>query len=203
MFESWDRLLLGLITGIVFGFLLQKGRVAKFRVILGQFLLKDFTVLKVMGTAIVVGGVGIQLLYEADRVALHVKPLLMGGILFGGVFFGAGMALLGYCPGTGVAACGEGRRDAMVGVVGMLCGSAAYVLAYPWLQSFMKIGGDRGELRISGMTDSSPWLWYGILVAIGILLAIIAYANRQWGGSRKTKRQKDSDLSPDLKHAHG
>ena len=59
MFDPPLKLLLGLITGILFGFLLQKGRVAKFPVIVGQFLLRDFTVLKVMLSAVVVGAVGV------------------------------------------------------------------------------------------------------------------------------------------------
>ena len=40
MFEPLPRLLLGLFTGFLFGVLLQKGRVAKYRVIVGQFLLR-------------------------------------------------------------------------------------------------------------------------------------------------------------------
>ncbi len=55
MFESPEKLALGLLTGIIFGFLLQRGHVAKYRTILGQLLLRDWTVVKVMGTAIVVG----------------------------------------------------------------------------------------------------------------------------------------------------
>ena len=60
MFESPDQLLLGLLTGIAFGFLLQKGRVAKYQTILAQLLLKDWTVLKIMMTAVVVGSIGVE-----------------------------------------------------------------------------------------------------------------------------------------------
>ena len=52
MFESPEQLVLGLITGVAFGFLLQKGRVAKYQTILGQLLLKDWTVVKIMATAV-------------------------------------------------------------------------------------------------------------------------------------------------------
>lgn len=112
MFDPIWKLVLGLFTGILFGILLQKGGVAKYRVILGQFLLKDWTVVKVMGTAVVVGMIGIYALLPTGMVSLHIKPLQWGGIIFGGLMFGVGMSLLGYCSGTGVAACGEGRRDA-------------------------------------------------------------------------------------------
>ena len=122
MFDSPDKLLLGLATGVVFGFLLQKGRVAKFPVIVGQFLLRDWTVVKIMGTAVVVGAVGVFALVAAGHAGLHVKPLLLGGVLSGGVLSGVGLAVLGYCPGTTVAACGEGRRDAVAGLLGMFAG---------------------------------------------------------------------------------
>ena len=42
------QLFLELIMGIVFGFLLQKGGVTNYDVILGQLLLTDFTVVKIM-----------------------------------------------------------------------------------------------------------------------------------------------------------
>ena len=129
MFDSPMQLMLGLLTGFLFGVLLQKGRVAKFEVIIGQFILRDWTVVKIMGTAVIVGAIGVYALVDMGHASLHIKPLLLAGILAGAVCFGVGMALFGYCPGTSVAACGEGRRDAMMGVVGMLVGAAAYVAA--------------------------------------------------------------------------
>jgi hypothetical protein len=176
MFEPFDRLLLGLISGVVFGFLLQKGRVAKFHVIVGQFLLKDWTVLKVMGTAIVVGSVGVHLLVSLGMANLHVKPLLPGGVLLGAVLFGTGMAILGYCPGTGVAACGEGRRDAMVGLLGMVAGAGAYVLLYRWVLPVIGIWGDRGAVRLSDIAGVPPWGWIAGLAAILLILSAVSHS---------------------------
>lgn len=171
MFEPLPRLLLGLATGFVFGFLLQKGRVAKYRVIVGQFRLEDWTVVKVMGTAVLVGAVGIFALRPTELVALHIKPLLLGGVLVGGALFGIGMGLLGYCPGTSVAACGEGRKDAIAGVLGQLLGAAAFVLAYPWLAPLIKLG-DFGKITLPEVTGLSAWMWIGL---VG-LVAITAWA---------------------------
>ena len=56
-------------------------------------------------------------------------PRTARGRAAGAVCFGVGMAAFGYCPGTSVAGCGEGRRDAMVGVLGMFAGAALYVAA--------------------------------------------------------------------------
>lgn len=173
MFDSPGKLLLGLATGIVFGVLLQKGRVAKFPVIVGQFLLKDWTVVKIMGTAVVVGAVGVFALVAAGQASLHVKPLLLGGVLLGGALFGIGMTVLGYCPGTAVAACGEGSRDAMVGVLGMFAGALVYVAAWPALQPVTHGLGDHGKVTIPELTGTSPWLWVvGLALAgfIGVLL---------------------------------
>lgn len=87
-----------------------------------------------MGTAVVVGSVGVSALVAAGQAHLHIKPLLLG-VLVGGTCFGIGMTVLGYSPGTSVAGCGERRRDAMVGVLGMLTGAFAYVAARSTLDS--------------------------------------------------------------------
>lgn len=179
MFESADKLLLGLLTGVLFGFLLQKGRVAKFRTIVGQFLLKDWTVVKVMATAVVVGAIGVYTLVELGLATLHVKPALLGGVILGGVFFGMGMVVLGYCPGTAVAAVGEGRRDALVGVAGMLAGATLYVVLYPVLKPIMGLG-DLGKVTIPEWTGTSPWLWIvGLAILTGGLFWMLERGRRQ------------------------
>src|SRR5688500_339542 len=74
MFESPDQLLMGLIMGVAFGFLLQKGQVAKYRAIQGQLLLKDWTVVKVMATAVVVGSIGVYTLVALGLARLDIWP---------------------------------------------------------------------------------------------------------------------------------
>ena len=168
MFESPDKLALGLLTGILFGFLLQKGQVAKYHVIVGQFLLKDWTVVKVMGTAVLVGAVGVYALVEMGWATLHIRPFLIGGVLVGAVLFGVGLVVLGYCPGTSVAACGEGRRDAMVGVLGMLAGAGLFVAMYQPLQPVIKGLGDMGQITVPETLAISPWVIVGGLVVVGV-----------------------------------
>lgn len=174
MFDTPERLILGLMTGICFGFLLQKGRVAKFSVIIGQFIFKDWTVVKVMGTAVVVGAVGVYALVSAGQASLHIKPFLLGGVLIGGICFGVGMAIYGYCPGTGVVASGEGKPDAMIGVAGMLCGAFIFVAAYPVLQPVIQGLGDMGKLTLPAVTSTSPWLWVGGIVVFGVAILIMS-----------------------------
>jgi uncharacterized membrane protein YedE/YeeE len=173
MFDSPDKLLLGFTTGIAFGFLLQKGRVAKFRVIVGQFLLKDWTVFKVMLTAIAVGAIGVWIMVAMGRASLSIKPAAFGGVIVGAILFGTGMAIFGYCPGTSVSACGEGRRDAMVGVIGMLAGALVYVAAFPALQSLVNGLGNLGEVTLPAVTGLSPWIFVVALALAAILVATL------------------------------
>lgn len=130
MIDEPGRLALGLASGVVFGVLLQKGQVAKHEKIVGQLLLRDWTVAKVMATAIAVGTVGVYALVLSGSATLHVQSAALARLIAGGALFGAGLALLGLCPGTTVAACGEGRRDAMAGFTGMLAGAWLYVAAF-------------------------------------------------------------------------
>jgi uncharacterized membrane protein YedE/YeeE len=190
MFDSPERLLLGLVTGVVFGVLLQKGRVAKFPVIVGQFILKDWTVAKVMGTAVVVGSLGVYALVASGHANLHVKPFLLGGVLLGGLCFGVGMAVYGYCPGTGVAACGEGKPDAMVGVLGMLAGALVFVVAFPALQPLIKGLGDMGKLTLPEATGTSPWLWVAALVGVGLAALALLSSRRKPVGDEQHRRDK-------------
>src|SRR5687767_767325 len=103
MFESLGQLALGLVTGIGFGFLLQKGQVAKHSTIIGQLLLRDWTVAKVMMTAIVVGSAGVYTLVAWGAAHLDIWPFQIAAVLLGAVLFGIGLAVFGYCPGTGLA----------------------------------------------------------------------------------------------------
>jgi uncharacterized protein len=178
MFEDVGRLLLGLLSGIAFGFLLQKGRVAKFRVILGQFLLKDWTVVKIMLTAVAVGAVGVWAMVAMGWTSLHIKPAALAPVIIGGLLFGIGISIFGYCPGTGVAACGEGRRDAMVGVLGMVTGALIYVVAFPAFQGLAKAWGDWGKATLPQVLGMSPWLFVGGLVLMALVFRMLAERRR-------------------------
>ena len=167
--EPMGKLLAGLLTGLAFGFLLQKGRAAKYEVIIGQLLRRDWTVVKLMGTAVVVGAIGVHALVGAELASLHVKPAQLGGVIGGAVLFGIGMAILGLCPGTTVAALGEGRRDALAGVAGMFAGAAAFVLAHPAMKSLLETG-NYGKATLHELTDTSPWCWVGGLAVVWLAL---------------------------------
>src|SRR5512135_3187799 len=83
--------------GMVFGFLLHRGGVADYNVIVNQFRFRDFTVLKIMLTAIIVGGLGVLALHGMDHAQYQVKPANLLGVFLGSALFGVGMVLYGYC----------------------------------------------------------------------------------------------------------
>jgi hypothetical protein len=154
----------GLAAGFVFGFLLQKGQVSKYRVIVGQFLMVDHTVLKIMLTAVFVGAVGIYGMLALGLIDhLLIKPALLLGVGLGGLIFGVGMTGLGYCPGTGVAAAGEGSRHAWFGILGGVFGSMVFAEAYPWLATHVLDVWDFGKVTFSDLTGLSPWVFVGLL----------------------------------------
>jgi hypothetical protein len=132
---------LGLVFGIIFGVFLQKAGVTRYEVIIGQLLLVDFTVLKVMLSAVVVGMLGVHLMHGRGLVNLHVRGGSFGATVVGGLIFGAGFALLGYCPGTVAGAVGQGAMDALIGgVTGLMFGSWVFAVLYPRLVPFLSRG---------------------------------------------------------------
>lgn len=146
--DSLKQVLLGFSFGIAFGFLLQKGGVAKFEVLLGALLLTDFTVMKIMLSAILVGMIGIFGMHKLGLVKLHVKPTRYTANIIGGLIFGVGFAVLGYCPGTGAAALGQGNLDAVAGIVGLLAGSYLYAEFSRSLSATVLAWGNRGGIML-------------------------------------------------------
>ena len=142
------QLVLGLIFGTAFGFLLQKGGVARYDVLLGALFLTDFTVMKIMLTAIAVGMIGIFSMHALGLVQLQVKPTRYAANIIGGLIFGIGFALLGYCPGTGAAALGQGNYDAVAGVFGLIAGSYLYAEMSGYLDSTILKWGIRGRIML-------------------------------------------------------
>lgn len=165
-----NQLLYGLLTGLAFGFLLQKGQVLRYDRQLGALRLIDMTIVKFMVTTILVAMIGTYLLKDLGLVELSIKATVLGGNVLGGLLFGLGWGMLGYCPGTSMGALGEGRWDAIWGICGMLVGAALYAEVYPFMKRTVLTWGDYGKLTLPGVLGINHWLLIVVLVAGGIFL---------------------------------
>ena len=123
-----------LLCGLVFGFLLSRGRATDYDAIAGMFRLKDPHLPLLMMTAIATAALGLWLLrrYQVKSLAgtpvkLDAKPLHRGTVV-GGLIFGIGWGITGQCPGTALGQLGEGKTLALVTVAGMLAGTWLYGL---------------------------------------------------------------------------
>jgi uncharacterized protein len=169
-----DKLLLGLVFGLIFGFLLQKGGVGKYHVLIGQLLLQDYTVVKVMMSAVFVGMLGIHFMHRLGLVQLHIKPTRYAANIIGGLLFGVGFALAAYCPGTGAAALGQGNYDAIAMMIGMVGGSFLFAQSSAWISKHIEPWGERGKLTLHDVIPVNRTLLVIVCASIilGVLLAI-------------------------------
>ncbi len=174
------KLIGAIVFGLAFGFLLQKGGVGKFHILIGQLLLQDFTVAKVMLTAIVVGMVGIFALHWRAKVNLHIKPTHLASNIIGGLVFGAGFALLGYCPGTAAAALGQGNWDALFAMTGLFLGSYLYAEFSAGIKATIEKWGDKGNLMLPDLLHTPRGVFVPLfaVLLIGVLFLLERFTTR-------------------------
>jgi len=166
-------LLFGLGFGILFGFLLHKGGATKYDVIVGQLLLTDFAVLKIMLSAVVTGMIGIYLMKSLGWIKLSIKSGSVGMNVIGALIFGVGFAVLGYCPGTIAGAVGNGYLDAIVGgLAGILLGTWIFAVMYPKLKDGILKKGDFGDITFPRLLKVNDWVVVVPVAALIILLLV-------------------------------
>jgi len=164
-------LIQGLAAGIILGILFQKARLSQFNVIVGQLLLKDFTVLKVILTAIVVGSIGIYAFIALDLpLQMHDKGGSILSTIIGGSMFGIGMATLGFCPGTCLAAAGHGTRSAWWGIVGMLFGAWAYAETHEFFAKNVLTAWKMETATLQQLFNTSPWTIIIIMTIVSLVI---------------------------------
>lgn len=164
------ELVYGLFTGVLFGIFLQKAQVIRYDKQLGALRLMDMTIVKFMLSGILVAMAGIYLLQDLGLAKLSVKPTILGGNILGGLIFGAGWGLLGYCPGTSAGALGEGRWDAVWGILGMLAGAAIFAEAYPGLKRTVLTWGDFGKITLPQVLGINHWIIIVLFIVGGLAL---------------------------------
>jgi len=166
-------LIASVVLGAIFGLLLHRGGVASYNVIVNQFRFRDFTVLKIMLTAIIVGGIGVLALNSAGLANYHIKAANLLGIVLGAAIFGVGMVLYGYCPGTAIAAAASGSMHALVGLVGLLVGGTLYAFSFPWIAKNILPVAALGKVRLPDITGVPAFVWFAALIAIALTAFIL------------------------------
>jgi uncharacterized membrane protein YedE/YeeE len=165
-----NMLAYGLITGMLFGFFLQKALVLRYDKQVGALRLFDMTIVKFMLSNILVGMVGVYLLKDLGLVKLSVKATVLGGNIIGGLVFGIGWGFLGYCPATQLGALGEGRWDGLWGILGMLVGAAVFAEAYPVLKKTVLTWGDFEKITLPQVLGLNHWFVIPAFVIGGLVL---------------------------------
>ena len=169
-FGEGTSLILAVLIGIGFGFLLERAGFGSARKLVSQFYLNDLAVFKVMFTAIVTAMVGVTLLAWVgwlDLSMVYLVPTYLLPQIAGGLILGAGFVIGGYCPGTSVAATATGRIDGLVYGLGLFAGMFAFAELFPWLKGFYEYGA--GEAI---MIPEAFGLSRGVVVGAVVLMAV-------------------------------
>ncbi|MCC7327419.1 MAG: YeeE/YedE family protein [Burkholderiales bacterium] len=181
-FSTIAYLAIAVALGFGFGFCLERAGFGSARKLTAVFYLYDMAVVKVMFTAIVTAMAGIFVLSTAgwlDVREFYVEPTNLAAQAIGGLVFGAGFIVGGYCPGTSVAAMATGRKDGYVFALGMLAGVLVYSELTPDIDAWVRDTA-QGEMTLPSVTGIGTGVWTMVFIAV------LAFA--AWGMGRLESR---------------
>ena len=121
-----------LVLGTLFGIILTKSEVISWFRIQEMFRFQAFHMYGVIGSAMVVGLISIQLIKRYRLKSMDGEPIVIAdkkfnhGVWIGGFIFGLGWALTGACPGPLFAQLGSGVGSAAVLILAALAGTWTY-----------------------------------------------------------------------------
>ncbi len=192
-FENPGILVL-IVIGALFGYFIESAGLSSPRKLTAQFALRDWTVFRVMFTAIVVAAAALWLFDVAGWLrfdALKIPTLFFWAMALGGALLGAGMAIGGYCPGTSVVGLFAGRLDAIFFMLGMMIGMTVFAYSYDLLEPLYQIGKGPAGQTLSGLTGLPTWLW--LLLLAGMAAGGFLLGN--WFESRRGGKISAKDLA--------
>lgn len=166
--------------GLFFGFFLERAGFGSARKLTSIFYFRDWSVLRVMFTAIVVAMVGLLYLTGIgwmDGEAVTMKETILGAQIVGGLLLGAGFIIGGYCPGTSAVAAASGKLDAFAYIAGMLAGTFLFAAGFDCIQPLYH-WGEMGVKTLPEVLGLQP----GLVGALVVLIALAAFAATEvWG----------------------
>lgn len=190
----------GLLSGLTFGYVLENAGFASPKKLTAQLRLSDWSVFKVMFTAIIVAAIG---LYGASENGLlrangvFVPTTFFWATLSGGMLIGAGMAVGGYCPGTSVAGLASGRLDGLFFMIGMVLGTGIFAAVFRPIEHFYNAAASRRAETLSTWLHLPGWGVLGILIIIAIAGFIIgSWFERAHGGPLTAEQVAFDPVAP-------
>ncbi|MBF0473026.1 MAG: YeeE/YedE family protein [Nitrospirae bacterium] len=175
-----SSLIAGFLIGLAWGLVLQKGRICKYDVVSGLFRLQDFTVFRLGAPMLLFSTVLIFFFLDLGMLELSIPKTVIVPQIVGGLLFGAGIAILGYCPGTSLGALGEGSLDAIPGILGMITGAVIFAELFydSWNTTFMAFG-DIGRITFYDMFKVNHW-YVIVPFCIMLVMFIIGVTMMDW-----------------------
>ncbi len=165
-----------LIFGFLFGAFLQHANLNKYNTIAGMATLENLTVAKTIAFAIGLGAILINLEISLGLASYHIKPVLLGGVMLGGIIFGAGMAILGYCPGTLPISLGQGSLDALTGIIGGITGALVFTLLWPRIGAIL--GPNLGKISLHSIAGEGFLFYLFLIILGGIFMGIALWLDK-------------------------
>jgi uncharacterized protein len=162
------ELFAALIVGIIVGGLFHLARISKYDVQIAAMQFKDMAIFKFMLSSTIIAMIGFYIFDAYGIMEFKPKPLFWSDTILGGILFGIGWGLLGFCPGTGMAAVGEGKIDAVVGIGGMLTGAALYAYTFEYIAPLLPDLGGPGKVTLPVLFDINPWVLITLFIAVFI-----------------------------------
>ena len=168
-----------LVVGLAFGFVLERAGFGSSRRLAGIFYFRDMTVLKVMFTAVITAMLGLSFVVGMGWISLdsvYNMPTVYGAQIFGGLLFGVGFVMSGWCPGTAAVGTASGKLDGLVFLGGTVLGSILFNETFPWLGWLKNWGYQQETLYAFGFSRTA----FGVAFA---LAAVGAFYFAEWAES--------------------
>ncbi|MCO6474768.1 MAG: YeeE/YedE family protein [Melioribacteraceae bacterium] len=166
-------LIIALLIGIAFGFLLEQAGFSSSKKLVGLFYGYDFTVLRVFMTAGITAMVGVIVLnhyHLIDMNIIYINPLFLWSAIVGGAIMGLGFVIGGYCPGTSICAAAIGKKDAMYFVLGSAIGVLIFIEGYPMFEGLYKAANLGNPQLETTFNIPNP-----IFAFLFVVIAIVAF----------------------------
>jgi thiosulfate/3-mercaptopyruvate sulfurtransferase len=177
--DSPQAMLAALLIGLAFGFVLERAGFGSSRKLAGIFYLRDMTVLKVMFTGVIAAMLGLSYMLAVGWVSadqVYAMPTLYASQIVGGLLFGVGFVVSGWCPGTAGVGVASGKLDALVFLGGAVLGSIGFNELYPAIQEV-------GLLPSADVVVESPvafGLSRSVFAMVFTLIAVGAFFFAEW-----------------------